>query len=73
MLKNRDFNLKIAPKNYEMTLFDQFRRGNSNILIFIPLKIVIFETKIKNDSFASFSRILSFWTKNGHLTHCDDV
>ena len=27
-------------------------------------------TQIKIDQFSSFSRICSFWTKNGPLTHC---
>ena len=56
-----------------MTMFDQFERENSNISIFTPLKIINFDTKIRIDQFSSFSRSCSFWTKNGHLTHGDDV
>ena len=53
-----------------MTIFDQFRRENSNIFIFYLLKIVNFFTKIKIDHFSSCSRICKFWSKNGPLTHC---
>ena len=53
-----------------MTIFDQFRRENSN---FSPLKIVNFDTKIKIDHFSSCSRICIFWTKNGPLTQCVQV
>ena len=53
-----------------MTIYDQFRRENSNISNCLPLKIVNFETKIEIDHFSSFSRICSFRTKNGQLTHC---
>ena len=49
----------------------KFRRENSNISNFLPLKIVNFGTEIKLTIFRSFSRICSFWTKNGPLTHCD--
>ena len=51
-----------------MTIFDQFRRENSSFSNFLPLKTVNFGTKIKIDTFSSFSRICSFWTKNGTLT-----
>ena len=40
--------------------------------LFLPLKIVNFDTKIKIDYFSSFSIICSFWTKNGPLTHCEE-
>ena len=40
---------------------------------FLLLKIVNFETEIKIDHFSSFSRICSFWTKNGPLTHCESL
>ena len=53
-------------KKHEMTIFDQFRRKNSNISFFYPYNA----TEIKTDHFSSFSRICSFWTKNGTLTHC---
>ena len=53
-----------------MTIFDQFRRENSNISTFVLLKIVNFDTKIRIDHFSSFWRICSFWTQNGPLTHC---
>ena len=43
-----------------------FRRENSNISNFSPLKIINFGTKIK----IPFSSFCSFWTKNGPLTHC---
>ena len=53
-----------------MTIFDQFRRENSNISNSLLLKKVNFATKIKIHHLWSFSRICSFWTKNGPLTHC---
>ena len=56
-----------------MTIFDRFRCENSNISNFLPLNIVNFDRKIKIDQFSSFSRICSFWTKNGPLTHCVQV
>ena len=46
-----------------MTIFDQFRRQNSNISNFLPIKFVNFDTKIKVDHFSSSSRICSFWAK----------
>ena len=50
---------------------DLFRRENSNFSNFLPLKIVNFATKMKIGHFSSLTRICSFWTKNGTLTHCD--
>ena len=46
-----------------MTIFDQFRRENSNISNFLPLKIVNFDTKIKIDNFQAFSELLVFGQK----------
>ena len=72
-LKNLDFDLKLPKKNYEMTIFNEFRCENSNAFrFFLPLKKVDFDTKIKVDHFSSFSRICIFWTKNGPLTHCEN-
>ena len=63
--------MKILPKSkHEITIFDQFRHENSNISTFLPLKLVNFDTKVTMDHFSSFSRIFSFWDKNGPLTHC---
>ena len=38
---------------------------------FFTAKKVNFDTKIKIDHFSRCSRICSFWTKNGPLTHCE--
>ena len=43
-----------------MTIFDQFRRENSN---FSPLKIVNFDTKIKIDHFQAFQEFVVFEQK----------
>ena len=54
-----------------MTIFNQFRRENSNtFLIFLPLKIVNFDSKIKIDHFLAFQEFVIFGPKNGPLKHC---
>ena len=67
---HRDFGPKMAQIKPWNDNFDQIRHKNSNISNFLPLKKVNFETKIKIVHFSSFSRICSFSTKNGPLTHC---
>ena len=53
-----------------MTIFDQFRRENSNISIFLPLKIFNFDPKLKLTIFQAFQEFVIFGPKNGPLTHC---
>ena len=51
-----------------MTIFDQFRRENSNISKFFSCqKKSIFTQKMKIEHFSSFSNFCIFWTKNGIL------
>ena len=53
-----------------MTIFDRFRRENSNISNFLPINKVNFDTKIKNRPFFKLFRICRFGTKSEPLTHC---
>ena len=53
-----------------MAIFDPFKARKFKYFEFLTLKIVNFDTKINIDHFSNFSRICSFWTKNGTLTHC---
>ena len=46
-----------------MTIFDQFRRENSNTPIFLRLKKVNFDNKIKIDHFKAFQEFVGFGQK----------
>ena len=46
-----------------MTFFDQFRRENSNIWNFPPLKIANFDTKMKIGHFQTFKGFAVFGQK----------
>ena len=60
----QDFDLKLPKSKHEMTIFDQFRRENSNeFRFFLPLKEMSNDTKIKIAQISSFSRICSFCSK----------
>ena len=56
-----------------MTIFDQFRRENSNILNFLPLKIVNFDTEIKMSIFQDFQEFVVFGQKNEDFEQCAKI
>ena len=62
--------IRAEEKSLKNSIFDRIRRENSNILDFLPLKILNFGTKIQIDQNLNVFISLNFLTKKWLLVHC---